>query len=147
MAIGPAEGAKMPKKNPPAGLAPEVYTFRDTAIILNTCPDYLSKEVKAKRIKSHKRGRFHMFTRLSINEYFAMVDDEDYEEEKGRSSMDTKVLEREVTVRRRTREKNPVSLQYARARAFDNAATRRLATAIKRKRETEAELKRLKMPL
>jgi hypothetical protein len=61
--------------------------------------------------------------------------------------MDTKVTEPEVTVRRRTREKNPVSLQYARARAFDNAATRRLAAALKRKLETEAELKRLKTSL
>jgi hypothetical protein len=42
---------------------------------------------------------------------------------------------------------NPAGLEKARARHKDRAAQRRLLKALARKAETEAELKRLKMPL
>jgi hypothetical protein len=44
-------------------------------------------------------------------------------------------------------ERNPLSLQRARARAHDNAAGQRLKAALARKRVTEATLKRLGMSL
>jgi hypothetical protein len=42
---------------------------------------------------------------------------------------------------------DPTNIEKARARRFDRVAKARLVKALARKAETEAELKRLKMPL
>jgi hypothetical protein len=67
----------MPKVRVPAGLQPEVYTFRDVMVILNSSQDYLLSEVKAGRLRSFKRGKFRLVSRAAINDYIKMLETED----------------------------------------------------------------------
>jgi hypothetical protein len=68
--------------------------------------------------------------------------------------MNTLVIERKTRAKVEAKpamilqeERNPLSLQRARARAHDNAAGRKLNAALARKAVTEARLKALGMPL
>jgi hypothetical protein len=68
--------------------------------------------------------------------------------------MNTVVIERKTKTKATAKpvmilqeERNPLSLQRARARAHDNSAGRKLKAALARKAVTEARLKALGMPL